>query len=148
MNHPNPISLSHPIDALEGRFALRVAALLSEQAQYVNADVTRRLRFARERALQAAQRARALELAAATITTNGSTALAGGRGSSSWWVRLAAMAPVVALVCGLVLIQKSQTAAQVAVAAEVDAALLSDDLPPSAYSDAGFVEFLRTTPRW
>jgi hypothetical protein len=30
-------------------------------------------------------------------------------------------------------------------AAEVDVALLADDLPPDAYSDAGFVEFLPKT---
>jgi hypothetical protein len=30
------------------------------------------------------------------------------------------------------------------VAAEIDSALLADDLPPKAYSDAGFVEFLKT----
>jgi hypothetical protein len=29
--------------------------------------------------------------------------------------------------------------------AEVDAALLADDLPPAAYSDPGFVQFLKTT---
>ena len=30
--------------------------------------------------------------------------------------------------------------------AEIDAALLADDLPPKAYSDAGFAEFLKTPP--
>jgi len=28
--------------------------------------------------------------------------------------------------------------------AEVDAALLADDLPPAAYADAGFVQFLKS----
>ncbi len=147
MNQPDPASLANPVDALEARFALRVTTRLSEHAQHVDTVVAERLRFARERALQAAQLARASQSAVAPITSNGSIALAGGRGGSGWWLRLAAVAPLVALICGLVLIQKSQTAAQVAVAAEVDAALLSDDLPPSAYSDAGFVEFLKTTPR-
>jgi hypothetical protein len=32
---------------------------------------------------------------------------------------------------------------QIAAAAEVDTALLSDNLPPSAFSDPGFAEFLR-----
>ena len=54
------------------------------------------------------------------------------------------MLPALALVAGLVLIQRWQDNAQVSVAAEVDAALLSDDLPPNAYSDAGFAEFLKT----
>ena len=29
-------------------------------------------------------------------------------------------------------------------AAEVDAALLTDDLPPAAYTDPGFAQFLKT----
>ena len=29
------------------------------------------------------------------------------------------------------------------IAAEIDALLLSDDLPPGAYADPGFVEFLK-----
>ena len=33
---------------------------------------------------------------------------------------------------------------QVVAAAEIDAALLTDDLPPDAYSDPGFAEFLRS----
>ena len=33
-----------------------------------------------------------------------------------------------------------------AAAAEVDAALLADDLPPEAYTDPGFGEFLKAPP--
>jgi hypothetical protein len=31
--------------------------------------------------------------------------------------------------------------------ADVDVELLTDELPPAAYTDPGFIEFLRTTPR-
>ena len=44
------------------------------------------------------------------------------------------------------LIQDWQNRTQISVAAEVDAALLGDDLPLNAYSDAGFVEFLKAPP--
>ena len=47
------------------------------------------------------------------------------------------------LIAGLVLIQHAQTEAQISIAAEIDADLLSDDLPPKAYIDAGFVEYLK-----
>jgi hypothetical protein len=50
----------------------------------------------------------------------------------------------VALAAGLMVIQHLHTQAQISVAAEIDAELLADDLPPAAYSDAGFVEFLKT----
>jgi hypothetical protein len=42
------------------------------------------------------------------------------------------------------LIQQWHARAQIDAAAEIDAALLSDSLPPSAYSDPGFAEFLNT----
>jgi hypothetical protein len=35
---------------------------------------------------------------------------------------------------------------QVDAAAEIDAALLADDLPPAAYSDPGFLAFLKNPP--
>jgi hypothetical protein len=42
------------------------------------------------------------------------------------------------------LIEHLQSNEQISVAAEVDSALLADDLPLNAYSDAGFAEFLKT----
>jgi hypothetical protein len=59
---------------------------------------------------------------------------------------VASVLPLLALVGGLLLIDRLQTDAQISVAAEVDAALLADTLPPTAYSDVGFVEFLKTPP--
>jgi hypothetical protein len=52
--------------------------------------------------------------------------------------------PLIVLVAGLVLIQQVHERAQISAAAEVDAQILSDDLPPAAYSDPGFAEFLKT----
>jgi hypothetical protein len=48
------------------------------------------------------------------------------------------------LLAGLMLIDSRYTRSQIDAAAEVDAAILADDLPPEAYRDQGFVEFLRT----
>jgi hypothetical protein len=55
--------------------------------------------------------------------------------------------PLAVLVYGLVAIERAHDRAQIAAAAEVDAALLSDDLPPAAYTDPGFAEYLKTTER-
>ena len=41
-------------------------------------------------------------------------------------------------------IRQLEADAEISTAAEIDAALLTDDLPPTAYSDAGFAEFLKT----
>ena len=77
------------------------------------------------------------------VQRNGGT-LAMFGGSSPRWLRLVSVLPLVALVAGLFLIQKEHSYAQIKEAAEVDVQLLGDDLPPSAYGDAGFVEFLKT----
>lgn len=148
-----------PLDTLQARFGLRVAAALTERNQDVSADLSERLRFAREQALARARVARQAEAATSQsgattvgVTTGGAAVLGkgfgGGFGSGSgWWFKLASVVPVVALLAGLVLIERWQGNAQITTAAEIDAALLSDDVPPAAYTDAGFVEFLKTPPR-
>jgi hypothetical protein len=130
------------VDALQTRFGLRVASRLSEAADALPHDLTERLRIAREQAVQRArQTRRALPAAAAGMqVSQGSIALGS---PDSWWLRLAAALPLVLLVSGLVLIQHLHTQAEIHAAAEVDAALLADDLPPEAYGDPGFVAFLR-----
>lgn len=135
-------------DNSESRFAFKVTARLSERSQDVSADVSERLRFAREQALERvrlARQASAAPVAARLGITRGGAALLGGM--SGWWFKLAAVLPVLALIAGLVSIQTLQDSAQISTAADIDAALLADDLPPDAYSDAGFAEFLKTPPR-
>ncbi len=128
--------------ALEGRFALRVTACLGESAGRLPHDIVERLRFGREQALQ---RARAVRVVAAPasapfVQADGSVALGG---APSLWLRLASLMPLVALVAGLMLIQQYHDGEQVVTAAEIDVALLADEVPPTAYGDPGFAEFLR-----
>lgn len=127
-------------DALEARIGLRVAARLSQRADELPADIGERLRFAREKALE---RARAVRTAEQTVPLSGGAAAVLGHGPGLW-MRFASVLPVVALAAGLVLIQYWHDQAQIETAADVDVDLLADDLPPAAYSDAGFVEFLKT----
>ena len=131
------------LDALQSRFGLLVAARLNECSQDLGADVGERLRFAREKALEKAHASRAASSAPALGVTAAGAALL-GRAGTGWWMKVATVLPALALIAGLLLIQQSQTNAQISVAAEIDAALLADDLPPKAYSDAGFAEFLKT----
>lgn len=131
------------IDAVQARFALRVAARLTERSLNLEADVGERLRFAREKALEKARASRAASATAPVGSVSGGALLL-GRAGSGWWMKLAAVLPALALIAGLLLIQQSQTNEQISAAAEIDAALLADDLPPVAYSDAGFAEFLKT----
>jgi hypothetical protein len=134
------------LDTLQSRVALRIASRLTERAEALGPDLGERLRFAREQALE---RARSVRVAAAE-TQAGVSAVGRTRGGaallgrSGWWLKLASVLPVFALLGGLILIQQWQDNIQIAVAADIDAALLADDLPPTAYSDAGFAEFLKT----
>lgn len=133
------------LEALEARLALRMTARLTEKAAELPQDVTERLRFAREQALQRAQAARTTTQAASSSVANGGGTLSlGSPQSTGWWMQLAAWVPLVALVGGLMLIQHLHTQSQITAAAEIDASILADDLPPAAYSDPGFVEFLKT----
>jgi len=51
--------------------------------------------------------------------------------------------PLLALIVGLVFIHDFHNDQNALELAEVDSALLTDDLPPSAYTDASFLEYLK-----
>jgi hypothetical protein len=134
----------HDAEALQARLAARLAAGLSERAETLPPDIGERLRFAREQALARAHEARRPAPAGAAAV------VAAGRGGAvlgappPWWQRLASALPLAVLVAGLLLIQHRVSVEQVHAAAEIDAVLLADDLPPDAYSDPGFGEFLKS----
>jgi hypothetical protein len=127
------------VEALQARLGHRIAARLSECADSVEPDIAERLRFAREKALE---RARAAATPAVTVIAGPSSALLGG--GPGWWVKLGSLLPLAALAGGLLLIQHLHTESQIATAAAIDAELLTDDVPPAAYADPGFAEFLKT----
>jgi heme exporter protein D len=139
---------SAALPALEARVAARLAGLLTTQSQALPHDLSERLRFAREQALSRARQARLQTASGAVVqASGGGTAALGGFGRfSGWWVQAASVLPLLVLVSGLLLIDRSVTREQVRAAAEIDAQWLSDTLPPTAYSDPGFAEYLRSSP--
>lgn len=155
----SPSNVSAPSSDLDARlawFGQRVAASLNERSADLPHDVTERLRFAREQALARAAEARAARTVAATaspsvvqmgavLATSGGPGLpgAGGQSNSGLWAKLISMLPLLALLAGLLLMHQGQLHEQIVAAAEVDTALLSDNLPPAAFSDPGFAEYLR-----
>lgn len=143
MNNQNIVMSAGGLETLQARFALRVTARLNDASRELPNDITERLKAARELALTRAREARRLETAGAAHPVGGGT-LALGRGMrAGWWLKLATVAPIVALVAGFVLIDHLHTSSQIKAAAEIDSALLADDIPPSAYGDPGFVEYLK-----
>lgn len=131
---------------LESRVGLRLASLLDEAASQPEHAVAERLRFAREQALARARARRAeVKPASAAAVVGSSSSGAGILAAPGHWLgRMAAWLPLLALVAGLVAIDELSTRAEIEAAAEVDTALLGDDLPPAAYTDPGFVEFLKS----
>lgn len=140
MNNSNITAQGSGRMALEARVGLRLASRLARSADALDADISERLRHARESALERARQSRAATARPVVSVGGSAAALLGG----GWWVKLGSVLPLVALAGGLVLIQHLHSEAQVATAAAIDAELLADDLPPAAYSDAGFAEFLKS----
>ena len=137
-------------EALEARFAMGVTAALNARLAAQSApDVDERLRFAREQALGRARQARrtAPQAAQVAVGLRGTSLALGGpsQGHTPWWLRLSALLPLIVLLGGLLWIDHRYAQAQIEAAAEVDAAILADSLPPDAYRDPGFVEFLRSS---
>jgi len=62
--------------------------------------------------------------------------------STQWLARAATVAPLVAMVAGLVGVYQHQQEQRVAELAELDAAVMSDELPLTAYTDHGFNAYL------
>ena len=101
-------------------------------------DIGERLRVARAQAL--AKRKLPARAAPVVVASGGGTATLG----SIWWTRLGAVVPLVALVAGLISISVWQDDQRTSELADLDSALLTDALPPAAYTDPGFAQFLKS----
>lgn len=131
-------------DILQDRFALKAVAYLSIGTANLPHDLSERLRAARTRAVFKRKIAK-IQTAGSCINIGGSAALSLGSSEGlGWWGRIGSVMPLIALVVGLLTINSVQSDNRAQEVAEVDAALLTDALPPSAYSDPGFIQFLKT----
>lgn len=128
-------------EALERQLGHAVARSLSVRSDQLAPDLSERLRVARQ---QAAELARVRRLALQPVAQ---PVLATAGGGLGWWGRVGTVLPAIALVVGLVLIQAWHENTQILAAAEIDAALLADDVPLDAYADPGFIEFLKEGQR-
>ena len=134
-------SHSKHVDILQDRFGLRAASYLSAGAAALPHDISERLRVAR---LQAVAQRKIVRLESAVqVVGYGGSATLGWGGGVSWWARVGSVLPLIALVVGLLAINSIQNDNRAQEVAEVDAALLTDDLPPAAFADPGFVQFLK-----
>lgn len=105
--------------------------------------VAQRLALARETAVAAGALARETRLASEAIPAGAAGGASSGRRGQGRWVWLLSGA---LLMAGLVAVGQSQWMQQVLGVAQADAALLKDALPPNAYGDPGFTEYLDEKP--
>jgi hypothetical protein len=129
------------MNAKELNFAYKVRHALNEHLDNLPVDTTARLAAARAKAMaskksDAPVRARLPQ-----------AALAGGIGDFfneplSWFRRLGLAVPAIVLVAGLFGIYHLEQQQRISDTAELDALVLSDELPLSAYLDHGFNAYL------
>jgi hypothetical protein len=125
----------------QDRLARELTARLNEGAQQLPHEISERLKAAR---MQALSKRKVVKLQLATDLSVHGTAVALHMGGEhrSVWNRLASFLPLLALVAGLLAIDVLQEQNRADELAEVDAELLTDDLPPEAFTDPGFMRFL------
>lgn len=138
MTHPHHLADLDPMD----RLGKTLANLLSQASSELPHDLSERLRIARQQALAVRKPEPAPSLH--VLQQGSSLTLAGppNEGLGLWSV-LGSAVPLLALLAGLVMVQLRDHDRTVSELAEIDTALLVDDLPPAAYSDPGFIQFLR-----
>ena len=119
-----------------------LAAQLNGAALHLDHDISERLRIARQRALQAQPVPQRLLRMSQTTQAHGTLTASSEEGLSPWRI-LASTLPLLALILGLMFIQDMQQDMADSNIASLDSALLLDDLPPDAYTDPGFVQFLK-----
>lgn len=140
-------SAYHDDQFFEDRFGLKLATHLSRSTDALPHDISERLRVARQQALARHKQRQPVLAGAVTAVggANGALTLGGGHAPFGFglWRGIATLLPLLALVAGLFAIQTLTSDNLANELAAVDAALLTDDLPPAAYADPGFFQFLK-----
>ena len=124
------------------QFGQASAALLRQSTQSIPQSVKDRLYAARMKAISL-KKPEKVRIQKAVLAGSGRNWTSGSNGL---WDTMGWIAPLVVLVFGLIGIAQWQDDSRINDIAEVDAALLSDDVPPDAYADSGFMAFLKNGP--
>lgn len=129
------------MNARELNFAYKVRNALNENIEHIPPDTAEKLASARKLALSRKKKdspRRALIPRRALAADMGVFF----SGPMSWLGRMGLAVPLVALVAGLIGIYQFEQQQRISETAEIDAGVLSDELPLSAYLDRGFNAYL------
>ena len=132
--------MNHLREKDEIDFAYKVRRAMVESTENIPTSTLERLAEARHIALSRQKE----EKPSAALAFGG--ILAGNMGASSnkpaWFGRLGIILPIFVLIIGLYGIYEYEQQQQIDDLAEIDAAVLVDELPPDAYLDSGFNAYL------
>ena len=138
MKNTNPTT-SQDIDRRGQYFSNQLTLATSDLPH----DISERLRVARQLAL-AQRKPMVLSRLSQIAHLNSNSTLTGPTDEGLNFLNILASAlPILALVFGLMAIQWVQQDSIISEIAATDSALLTDELPPDAYTDAGFSQFLK-----
>ena len=124
------------------QFGQAAAALLRQGSQALPTGIKDRLYAARLKALSLKKPEKVLIRQQVLAHATGNWSM----GPRTLWDNLSWVPPLVVLVFGLIGIAQWQQESRINDIAELDAALLTDDVPPDAYADSGFMSFLKNGP--
>ena len=121
----------------------RISKMLDDNTD-LSYEVTERLRAARTRALSLRRIAQPQLQTAQEIQTQNGFALLKFPSQIQWFFQtFGSLIPLLGLVAGLILINEFHNDQSALELAEIDSALLTDDLPPNAYTDPSFLDYLK-----
>jgi hypothetical protein len=132
--------------------ALKICRHLDQGTEHLPYRVSERLAAARAAALArvAAEPAEAAGQAAAhpaPPSGRDKRTEKGGKSAPLWWRLAATAVPLALLAVGVVVVDTVRQEQSAAELAEVDSALLTDDVPLVAYADHGFGVYIKNTRR-
>lgn len=139
MNHNQNMN-QHDISYLNA--GKRIVARLDESLDALPHDVLERLKSSRAQALKV-RKITKTQSSPALLQVGRNAALELGNDDRNGWNPFISWIPFLLLVVGLISISLIQDELFTQEIADIDTELLTDDLPPSAYTDPGFALFMR-----
>lgn len=136
--------MNYSKEAKDLDFAYKVRRALTESAEDLPPATLDRLAQARQLALERkkADTPVTVKVAKPALASNFGFSF---QGPSGWFGKLAVALPAFVLVVGLVGIFEYEQQQNINELADIDAAVLADELPPAAYVDTGFSAYINKT---
>jgi hypothetical protein len=141
------ISLQDEIqqDIARDHFGRLVAKSLDQNLESLPTHINQRLEQARTLAISKKKPEKSYAWNFSLNFAGNSNSSKGSQSSqSNWWRNIGNILPIIVLLVALIGIAQWQQDARIDDIADLDAALLSDEMPPDAYADNGFWIFLKT----